>query len=141
MRYGILLCAVCGYQVSADKWTRHCNGCMPGVQASAPYRAIMDNIMVRIDDAVADIRPLPQDDTPIQGARTVINSGRTSMKFQLSVCLIAYCPFRGTPSMFVAPRSRRAVVGCVDVVGCGVVLCSSPHPPPPPQSLFFCVLV
>ena len=53
MRYGILLCAVCGYQISADKWPRHCNGCMPGVQASAPYRAIMDNILVRIDDGEA----------------------------------------------------------------------------------------
>jgi len=40
--------------------------------------------------------------------RTVINSRRISMKFQLSVCLIAYCPFRGTPSSSVCLKKNNS---------------------------------
>jgi len=39
---------------------------------------------------------------------TVINSRRISMKFQLSVCLIAYCPFRGTPSSSVCLKKNNS---------------------------------
>jgi len=39
---------------------------------------------------------------------TVINSGRISMEFQLSVCLIAYCPFRGTPSSSVCLKKNNS---------------------------------
>jgi len=47
---------------------------------------------------------------------TVINSGRTSMKFQLSVCLIAYCPFRGTPSSSVCLKKNNSQKIMLDAV-------------------------